>query len=87
MVMVPAALCGLASEDGIITVVDAKHCLQHLHEEKPDGVENEAIEQLAYADRIIVNKTDLVRELSHAIGFGAEGWKWRDYPEVFASVR
>jgi len=50
--------------DGIITVVDAKHCLQHLHEEKPDGVENEAVEQLAFADRIIVNKTDLVRELS-----------------------
>eukprot|EP00435_Cladocopium_sp_Y103_P049673 s954_g15.t1 len=48
--------------DGIITVVDAKHCLQHLHEEKPDGVENEAVEQLAFADRIIVNKTDLVTE-------------------------
>ena len=51
-------------KDGIITVVDAKHCLQHLHEEKPEGVENEAVEQLAFADRIIVNKTDLVRELS-----------------------
>eukprot|EP00434_Breviolum_minutum_P027368 symbB.v1.2.024197.t2/scaffold2271.1/size83755/5 len=48
--------------DGIITVVDAKHCLQHLHEEKPEGVENEAVEQLAFADRIIVNKTDLVTE-------------------------
>ncbi|CAK9043698.1 unnamed protein product [Durusdinium trenchii] len=46
--------------DGIITVVDAKHCLQHLREEKPEGVENEAVEQLAFADRIIVNKTDLV---------------------------
>lgn len=51
-------------KDGIITVVDAKHCLQHLHEEKPEGVENEAVEQLAFADRIIINKTDLVRELS-----------------------
>ncbi|CAJ1380679.1 unnamed protein product [Effrenium voratum] len=48
--------------DGIITVVDAKHCLQHLREEKPEGVENEAVEQLAFADRIIVNKTDLVSE-------------------------
>merc|ERR1712050_782907 len=25
--------------DGIITVVDAKHVLEHLHEEKPEGVE------------------------------------------------
>eukprot|EP00927_Polykrikos_kofoidii_P008341 TRINITY_DN13464_c0_g1_i1.p1 TRINITY_DN13464_c0_g1~~TRINITY_DN13464_c0_g1_i1.p1 ORF type:complete len:485 (+),score=108.63 TRINITY_DN13464_c0_g1_i1:57-1511(+) len=46
--------------DGIITVVDAKHLLQHLHEEKPEGVENEAVEQVAFADRILVNKTDLV---------------------------
>lgn len=46
--------------DGIITVVDAKHILQHLHEEKPEGVENEAVEQLAFADRILLNKTDLV---------------------------
>ena len=44
-------------------MVDAKHCLQHLHEEKPEGVENEAVEQLAFADRIIVNKTDLARGL------------------------
>ncbi|CAE7247827.1 CBWD1, partial [Symbiodinium necroappetens] len=28
--------------------------------EKPDGVENEAVEQVAFADRIIINKTDLV---------------------------
>jgi len=46
--------------DGIITVVDAKHALQHLREEKPEGVENEAIEQVAFADRILLNKTDLV---------------------------
>lgn len=26
--------------DAIITVVDAKHIIQHLDEEKPDGVEN-----------------------------------------------
>jgi hypothetical protein len=28
--------------DALITVVDAKHILQHLDEEKPDGVENES---------------------------------------------
>lgn len=48
--------------DGIITVVDAKHIVQHLQEEKPEGVENESVEQIAFADRIILNKTDLVDE-------------------------
>lgn len=47
--------------DGIITVIDAKHVLQHLREEKPEGVENEAVEQVAFADRILLNKTDLVQ--------------------------
>ena len=37
--------------DGIITVVDAKHITQHLDEVKPE-VENESVEQLAFADRI-----------------------------------
>eukprot|EP00928_Gymnodinium_smaydae_P053634 TRINITY_DN37582_c0_g1_i1.p1 TRINITY_DN37582_c0_g1~~TRINITY_DN37582_c0_g1_i1.p1 ORF type:complete len:424 (+),score=91.31 TRINITY_DN37582_c0_g1_i1:44-1315(+) len=46
--------------DGIITVVDAKHVLDHLHEEKPEGVENECVEQVAFADRILLNKCDLV---------------------------
>eukprot|EP00752_Nemacystus_decipiens_P007710 g6893.t1 len=46
--------------DGIVTVVDAAHVEQHLDEEKPDGVENESIEQLAFADRIILNKIDLL---------------------------
>ena len=48
--------------DGIITVVDAKHIVQHIDEEKPEGVENESVEQLAFADRIMLNKIDLVSE-------------------------
>jgi G3E family GTPase len=48
--------------DAIITVVDAKHVLTHLDEVKPDGVENEAVEQIAFADRVILNKQDLVDE-------------------------
>ncbi|KAJ4718522.1 COBW domain-containing protein 1-like [Melia azedarach] len=48
--------------DGVVTLVDAKHAGFHLDEVKPKGVVNEAVEQIAYADRIIVNKTDLVRE-------------------------
>ncbi|KAJ0965964.1 hypothetical protein J5N97_027102 [Dioscorea zingiberensis] len=48
--------------DGVVTLVDAKHAHRHLDEVKPKGVVNEAVEQIAYADRIIVNKTDLVGE-------------------------
>merc|ERR1712241_1646138 len=48
--------------DGILTVADAKHLVAHLDEEKPEGVENEAVEQVAFADRILLNKCDLVDE-------------------------
>ncbi|XP_074667827.1 zinc-regulated GTPase metalloprotein activator 1A-like isoform X3 [Strix aluco] len=50
---------GLA-DPGIVSVVDAKHGLQHLTEEKPEGLVNEASRQVALADLIIINKTDLV---------------------------
>src|SRR4051812_19203219 len=40
--------------DAIVTVVDAKHVVQHL--EKDD----ESVKQLAFADVILLNKTDLV---------------------------
>jgi G3E family GTPase len=46
--------------DAIITLADAAHILEHLDEVKPDGVENEAVEQVAFADKIVLNKTDLV---------------------------
>ena len=51
-----------AKLDGIVTLVDAKHIVQHLDEEKPEGAENEAVEQVAFADRLVLNKTDLVTE-------------------------
>ena len=50
-------LCRL---DSIITFIDAKFTGQHLDEEKPEGVENEAHEQVAFADVLVLNKTDLV---------------------------
>ena len=46
----------------MLTVVDAKHIIQHLDEEKPPDVENEAVEQVAFADRILLNKIDLVSD-------------------------
>ncbi|KAJ7953370.1 COBW domain-containing protein 1-like [Quillaja saponaria] len=45
--------------DGVVTLVDSKHAMQHLNEVKPRFVVNEAVEQVAYADRIIMNKIDL----------------------------
>lgn len=40
--------------DAIVTVVDARHVLQHLDSE------DEALKQVAFADVILLNKTDLV---------------------------
>ena len=50
----------LTTLDAIITVVDAKHIIQHLDQVKPEGVENESVEQVAFADKLLLNKTDLV---------------------------
>ncbi|XP_020085533.1 uncharacterized protein LOC109708277 isoform X1 [Ananas comosus] len=49
--------------DGVVTMVDCKHSMQHLNEVKPRWVVNEAVEQVAYADRIILNKIDLVNDI------------------------
>jgi G3E family GTPase len=49
-------LANLVKLDGVVTLVDAKHVNQHIDEVKPEGVVNEAVEQIAYADRIILNK-------------------------------
>ena len=46
--------------DAIVTVVDAAHVLQHLREKMPEGVVNESVQQIAFADKILLNKTDLV---------------------------
>ena len=48
--------------DGVVTLVDAKHAGMHLDEVKPAGVVNESLEQVAFADRIVLNKTDLVTD-------------------------
>lgn len=55
--------------DGVVTLVDAKHVEQHLDDkEKSEEAVNEAVEQIAYADRILLNKVDLVSS-SHNIAW------------------
>ncbi|GKY91546.1 hypothetical protein MPSEU_000126500 [Mayamaea pseudoterrestris] len=44
--------------DGIVTLVDAKHIKQQLQETE------EAAQQIAFADRVLLNKTDLVESTS-----------------------
>eukprot|EP00951_Prasinocladus_malaysianus_P049573 scaffold671204_cov46-Prasinocladus_malaysianus.AAC.1 len=46
--------------DGVLTIVDSKHVVRHLDAGDHDDAPNEALEQIAYADRIVLNKTDLV---------------------------
>ena len=49
-------VAGNYSLDAIVTVVDARHAMQQLDEH------HEAQEQVAFADRLLVSKTDLVDE-------------------------
>lgn len=47
--------------DGIVTVVDALHLRRHLNDE------GHATEQIAYADAVVINKTDLVSKQDLAV--------------------
>jgi len=46
--------------DSIVCLADCKHLEAHLDEAKPDGSVNEALQQVAFADKILLNKVDLV---------------------------
>ena len=46
--------------DAIVTMVDAKHIGQHIDDPVLDGRDNQAVDQIVAADRIIINKVDLV---------------------------
>ena len=48
--------------DSIVCLADCKHLQQHLDEVKPDGSANEAQQQVAFADKILLNKIDLVTD-------------------------
>lgn len=48
--------------DSIVCLADCKHLEAHLDEKKPDGSINEALQQVAFADKILLNKVDLVTD-------------------------
>ena len=48
--------------DCIVCLVDSKNVTGHLHEVKPEDAVNEAVQQVAFADRIVLNKLDLVND-------------------------
>ncbi len=50
--------------DAVVTLVDAMHIDQHLYDPVLDGSDNQAVNQIVAADRILVNKVDLADEAS-----------------------
>ena len=46
--------------DSIVALADCKHLPIHLDDVKSDGSVNEALQQIAFADKILLNKVDLV---------------------------
>jgi len=46
--------------DGVVTVADAKHILARLDDEIEEGKVNEAYQQVAFCDKLLLNKLDLV---------------------------
>jgi G3E family GTPase len=50
------------SLDAVVTMVDAKHIGAHLDDLVLDGTDNQAVDQIVCADRIVINKVDLVSE-------------------------
>lgn len=46
--------------DGVVTLVDALHIESHLDDPQLQGRDNQAVDQIIAADRIVINKTDLV---------------------------
>ena len=55
------AICNNFRVDGIVCLVDSKHIGGRIADKKADDAVNEAVCQIAFADRILLNKIDLVK--------------------------
>ena len=49
--------------DGVVCLVDSMFLKDHINEVRPEGTVNEAVQQVAFADKILLNKTDLVSKV------------------------
>lgn len=66
------------SLDAIVALVDAKHIESHLDDVRYDGIDNQAVDQIVSADRVIINKIDLVEAAtSHRIRSRVRGLNQR----------
>ena len=56
--------------DAVVTLVDAAHIESHLDDPRLTGHDNQAVDQIVAADRVVLNKIDLVDEarLAHLEG-------------------
>jgi G3E family GTPase len=59
---VDAEVAKQVSLDAIVTLVDSKHIGGHLDDPSLHGHDNQAVDQIVIADRIILNKIDLLPE-------------------------
>lgn len=48
--------------DSVLAVVDSFHCAKHLDTHAVTGEVNECVQQIAFSDKLLLNKTDLVKE-------------------------
>ncbi|KAF8570553.1 hypothetical protein P879_06883 [Paragonimus westermani] len=60
------SLCSQLYLDGIVTLLDSKYCLDQLNDRFP-GKTNDCERQIALADVLILNKTDLVSDATKRI--------------------
>merc|ERR1719221_641714 len=58
--MTSTSLCQQLRLDGVITVADAKHIVARLDDKVEEGKVNEAFQQVAFCDKLLLNKLDLV---------------------------
>jgi len=48
--------------DACITVCDGTNIVTRMSEDREEGCENEAVEQVCFADKILLNKIDICSE-------------------------
>ena len=71
--------------DAIITMVDAMHIQEQLTRQREEGVKNEPAEQLAFADKIILNKIDRMPSMAEREGLKGLLRRYNPLAEIIES--